>query len=716
VRANRKSCLKPNLTIPSLLDLFFHRNHIMTIFRSQKPSSTSLPTYVLVHYLTWLSIFPLTKIYLKRGSLFVYYFHASSGGSQLISLFRILRLVAQEPERIKDIKYFDSPHVQLWKLRHLAFSSCSAELKRIELIAKTCFPFLGSSEIKFYAVNVRKTWEAWLEPLLLLRRTGKYLAHEKNLPLEQFVLVSPFASLIDFLDLDQTSNEEITVISQPFRNKSLLYSLGASSLSLWRLVRKCASLLKVSAFSTPGSKESPNVGIEASWNLSSQDQPNEMMLDDLFWWRESSIPPERVRYFYDRITPQPTADRLKKTNALGIQSILLNSQFCGDAPELFLKTPEPHKNVMNLFYDLWFSGRLLYRALFSNTVNRSIISIIHWFYIKSEGLADIYKHLGIRALFYVNEGNFDVFSLAAKSADAIRIGHQFTCLPGIDTVSARSHDVFFFWGQHDMQVALDSGCVSKHMLISGCFLSSRSNPQSVDDAQSVVNGFRKLGVDYVLTIFDNSGPTPNFYRFLFEWLTEDPKLGLLIKSKGGKTWSHLAEGNNSFDHSLEQIMQLALNTRRIHLMSPYVSPGDVALVSDFTLGVGTFSATALAALQGARVFYLDYERLDQSPQSAYSIFHSLGPDRCVFYDLRSLKQAIINYSTNPKDNPHLGDASPILQRLDPFGDSGASRRIAEYVEWYLKGLDQGLDKDQATLTATKKYAEKWGKDKVVRGL
>ena len=98
-----------------------------------------------------------------------------------------------------------------------------------------------------------------------------------------------------------------------------------------------------------------------------------------------------------------------------------------------------------------------------------MISIIHWYYIKSEGLADIYKSLGIRALFYANEGGFDVFSLAAKSADAIRIGISWTCLLGMDNVAARSHDVFFFWGQHDVQVALDSGCVSRHMLVSGCF-------------------------------------------------------------------------------------------------------------------------------------------------------------------------------------------------------------------------------------------------------
>jgi hypothetical protein len=689
----------------------------VNIFRPQKPSGTSLPTYVLVHFLTWLSIFPLVKIYLTKGSLVIYYYRASSGGFQLATLFRKLGLLSQEPERIKYIRFADLSQCQVFTLRHLVFRSCSTQLKKIECITKQCFPFSNSSGKKFYALNVRKAWEAWLEPLLFLHNTAKHLASEKNLPLDRVALISPFASLFKFLELDQNFTEKIMVISQPSRNNSLLYSFGATWLSLYRLVNKCVSrFLKLTTFSAPLNKESQNVGIEASWHLSPPDQPNEMMLDDLSWWRDSTIPSERIRYFYDRITPQPTTERLKKTNALGIQSILLDSQFCGDAPELFLKTPEPHKSVMKLFYDLCFSGKLLFRALFSDQQTRSVVSIIHWYYIKSEGLADIYKHLGIRALFYVNESGFDVFSLAAKSADAIRIGFQFTCLTGIEPAAARSHEVFFFWGQHDIQVALDSSCVSKHMLISGCFLSSRSNPQALGDARSVVSGYRKLGVNYVLAVFDTSEQVPNFYQFLLEWLIEDPNLGLLIKSKSGNTWSNLTQGNNRLDDSLDKTLQLARNTQRIHLMSGNASPGDAALVSDFTLGLHSISATAVAALQGARVLYVDYERLDQGAQKPYSIFHSLGPDRCVFYDLKSVRQAILMYSANPKSNPHLGDASPILQQLDSFCDRGASRRIAEYVEWYMEGLGLGYDRDEATLSATKKYAEKWGKDKVVRGL
>jgi len=62
----------------------------------------------------------------------------------------------------------------------------------------------------------------------------------------------------------------------------------------------------------------------------------------------------------------------------------------------------------------------------------------------------------------------------------------------------------------------------------------------------------------------------------------------------------------------------------------------------------------------------------------------------------------------------LGDVSPILDQLDPFRDGKASQRIGEYVNWYLESLGQNSSKMAALKTASEKYAEKWGADKVIR--
>jgi hypothetical protein len=119
-------------------------------------------------------------------------------------------------------------------------------------------------------------------------------------------------------------------------------------------------------------------------------------------------------------------------------------------------------------------------------------------------------------------------------------------------------------------------------------------------------------------------------------------------------------------------------------------------------------------LQGARVLYLDYERLDQGVLKPYTLFHSFRPKRCVFYDPESLKQTVLEYFNNPESNPCLGDVSPVLDQIDLFRDGKASARIGEFVAWYLEGLDSGSNPDDAVRYATGKYSNKWGVDKVIR--
>ena len=147
------------------------------------------------------------------------------------------------------------------------------------------------------------------------------------------------------------------------------------------------------------------------------------------------------------------------------------------------------------------------------------------------------------------------------------------------------------------------------------------------------------------------------------------------------------------------------------------SPADVAVVADFSIGLGTYSAVVVSALSGARVIFLDFERIDQGQcNQPYFILHSLGPNRCVFYDFDSAKQAILDYVNNPESNPALGDTSSVLDFFDPFRDGKAGQRIGEYMGWYLEGLDKGLSRDDALCISTEKYADKWGEDKVLRGL
>jgi hypothetical protein len=225
--------------------------------------------------------------------------------------------------------------------------------------------------------------------------------------------------------------------------------------------------------------------------------------------------------------------------------------------------------------------------------------------------------------------------------------------------------------------------------------------------QEAVKSMKNIGVRYTLALFDNSVPVPNFYQFFLQWLIADPALGILIKSKGDNWKSFHDDGVNI-------LAQQALNTGRLFIMDPTASPVDAALLSNFSIGVTGISAIALAALKGARVLYLDYEYLDKGPLKDYTLLHSLGEKRCVFYNPESLKDSVLEYINSPEANPNLGDASSILDQIDPFRDGIASQRIGEYVSWYLEELDDGFNASDAVRSATDRYANKWGADKVIR--
>jgi hypothetical protein len=76
------------------------------------------------------------------------------------------------------------------------------------------------------------------------------------------------------------------------------------------------------------------------------------------------------------------------------------------------------------------------------------------------------------------------------------------------------------------------------------------------------------------------------------------------------------------------------------------------------------SLIILAALEGARFLYLDYERLDYGP----------------------LKETVLEYINNQASNPCRGDAYTVLYQIDHFRDGKASQRIGEYVGSYLESL------------------------------
>jgi hypothetical protein len=658
---------------------------------------------VIVENLCALSFFPLLTACLRLRPARVYYFQASKMGLKIANWLKAFKIIFEDPTKINDLFLNDTYDGTSSISRFEALNICIKNQTQIDQEVNKCLPGFEDYFRKTCAIGISKEWLVWLQGLLLQLNRGKVLARDKNIPTRNVVLISQNASLLSMLNVDPGFPSGINVCPQPFENKALLYLWGPVIYSLGQMV---ASLYQSLIFSN---KEGPNaekkkalIGISAAWGF---EGPDKKRVDDFFWWRRSKVPSENITYMFERQDYQLTRNRLVDLQKLGIQPLVLNRKYLGEVPEFQFKGKSV--SLVKTLKDFFFHFRLTLRGLLADKYHRSIYSLISWQIYKSEQLAPMYKDKNIRGIFHFNETSLEVVNLAILQSDAVRIGTHWSCLTAPNASTLRCHEVYFVWGDHDLKIILDSNSISKNILISGCYLNEFSNKDEHQKAKAAVQVMKNQGVRLTLALFDNSFPVPNFYRFFLQWLVDDPSLGILIKSKG-RNWKSVCKDG------LGGLVQQAIDSGRIFILDENATPADAALLSDFAIGVSGISAITVSGLQGARVLYIDFEKLDLGALKPYGIYHSLGPKRCVFYDMESLKNAVLEYAKNPESNPNLGDVSPILDQIDPFRDGKASERIGEYVSWYLAGLDQNLSKDESLKIATDKYAEKWGEGKVIR--
>jgi hypothetical protein len=446
--------------------------------------------------------------------------------------------------------------------------------------------------------------------------------------------------------------------------------------------------------------------------ISDHDAPTTVS-DDLSWWRGSNISRERLVYFYDRPDFQPTEEKVRQANFLGIKSYVLDRRYAGTFPQLAIDTcvQKPFWLSLREFLQvLKWSFRALYLDAFSQLViAQSIMNLVG-----AKWLTTYLNALNVKGLVHYQQTSADWYSLASDLTGGCRFGYAKSYIYILSDISITAQ-VFFSWGANDAKVYMDTGGISKYLLIAGC---PAQHPQEKVQKKylDLVCRIRNCGANYVLALFDSSFESKVFYSFFLNWLMDDPNLGLVVKSKRGvgevSAWLGIQVDG------LDGLVQRALKTGRLQIADAKSSPADVATAVDFSVGIGSYSAVVEAALRGARVLLIDFERLDQGVAADQStlLLHSLGASRCVFYDFDSAKRAILEHVNNPENNPDLGDASPIVDQIDPFRDGMACQRMGEYIKWYIDDLDEGGNRDDALLCATKKYAAKWGEDKVIRGL
>jgi hypothetical protein len=677
---------------------------------SQDTRASSSFTLMVFDHLGLFAFLPILKAYKNSVPIQIYYASASRFGLKIIRILKIFGVV-RDCCRVKEYVIVDGQHSNFHKGYYIASKMCHSKQKEIEQVVFAFFPRLSKYSIDLLVLGVRNDWIYRIADLMWLQSFTERLAKELNTPLEKVAVVSAYGTLFSKLQSGSPySLSPVNVISQPFRNCVSPRVIQCICWSIYRVLRnfffrfinfgasgegslnKNGQLSKVAFFAVKGIK-------------TERDSSN--LIDDLVWWKGSGVPSNRLVYIYDRPDYTPTEEKIQLTNSMEIPSFVLDRKTAGDFSELVLEKIFRRPFLVSL-KEVGQVLRWSFRALFKDAFSQAIIAQGISHLVAANWIATYLKALKVKGLVHYQEASADWHSLAVELTDGCRFGSIKSFVPSLFDVSITTH-VFFSWSEHDAQVLMDTGGISKHLLIAGCPLQP---PQEKDREKylALVDEVRNCGANYVLALFDSSWVSRDFYSFFLGWLLKDPKLGLIIKSKGA-TWSEIqADG-------LSDLGQMAMKTGRLKVVETKISPANIATVVDFSIGIGTVSATVFSAIHGARVLFVDFEHLDQAPFSQPTFpLHSLGPNRCIFYDFNSVKKAVLEHINNPESNPNLGDASPVLDLLDPFRDGKATQRIGEYMGWYMESRDDGFSRDDALCCATKKYAEKWGEDKVARGL
>ena len=655
---------------------------------------------VFFHELNLLSIFSVLLLPRKSGPVKVFYYRETRWGSQMAKCFTLLRIFQAKPKKIRNPLLIDTPHCKIFRnFAQLAIVS-KKNSHKIRKVIEPLFKGETSDFIDLLTLNIRKSWELSLSELMNVCNVASLETSRTGLPMKNVAIFSSFTNLAEQWEIKTgvPSNN----LRKSFEAKNILRHLGSMLLVFQGFFEWISAIIQPPK-KPQAQTEQFRFGTGAAWGVEGNQNGR---LDDLFWWRNANISGSRVVYLYDRVDVQPRFSIVKKIKSLGIQSVALNPQRVGDYPELYCGKRK--REFFQLIRDLNLVIFLAVKNFCNKDFQRQILSQLSWYITRSTNLAPSYKHLNLKGIFHHHEVGIDLISLAARFAGGVRIGTHWSSFNGICEVN-RSHDVFFIWGLHDAKIIIDSGSVSKHLLIVGSIATESYKRTAFEKAEKATIKMKKDGVRYIISLFDSSVESPEFFGFFLRWLIDDPALGLLIKCKDGNWVERTGENQDSLSDK-------AIKTGRIYSLDSDASPADAARISDFSVGIGSISAVVVAALKGARVFFLDYERLDESSQKPYCTLHSLGPNRCVFYNPESLKRAVLEYIDNPETNPYLGDASPILEKLDPFRDGKASIRIGNYISWYLEGIDQGWAPLKALEMATRKYSDQWGREYVIKGI
>lgn len=196
--------------------------------------------------------------------------------------------------------------------------------------------------------------------------------------------------------------------------------------------------------------------------------------------------------------------------------------------------------------------------------------------------------------------------------------------------------------------------------------------------------FDELWGDHILS----KNIVEDFYKQFLIKTIKKPYYRLIIKPKKDMI---INEMSNEIRNLIKEAEMLGRCVVLDHLQYIYC----VATTSDIVVTLPSM-AVFESILSGTKTLIFNYRR-----NYSNLFYQNNGLGRIIFEDMNELMTAIEEFAEGFR--PDLGDCSSIIQEIDPFRDGNAGRRVGNYLNWFIEGIKNGINRDDALNMANKKY-------------
>ena len=428
--------------------------------------------------------------------------------------------------------------------------------------------------------------------------------------------------------------------------------------------------------------------------------------NDLNWYPESGIDPERVLIYFDSLNNKTgrliDKNTIRQIEGRGLRWVALKKDIIEGAGYNYWNAPRCRKG--------------LEKNIVRDTVGDWVFRLGEDFLRQVEYWRSFHKAFNIKVNYIPEEGTVKNLAQAAafdidNETHGLLAGRQRSeaFQPYRYILGNHPKHVFFMWNKRAVSY-LDSRCERIEQVVLTGYPNDIFKKLGAADSVTFSQSLKAKGAKFIIALFDNAhgyntyisiDEMTEFYSAFLKLILDNSDFGLVIKSKKPSTINNLS--------SIQQLLKEAIKTDRcIRLEDEWGRfPSDASMGADMAVGVSISSAVIEAVIGGCRGIHYDMTRLKAHE------FYKWGYERIIFDDLERMMAAIKRYKENPANEPALGDWSLYMDQLDPFRDGRGGERMGTYMRWLMEAFDNGKDRGAAILYANGRYARQWGEDKII---